>query len=229
MAYDPIAVLTEAAAASVSFWPRVSVETVTCAVRGRRAPQPGYHFVRRAIPPELVVERAGLRYTAAALTALDLCDSFGGDAIDRVLRTRQATLPQLHHAMELTAARVGNPARRQLLLDSRDEPWSAAERLLHRLLRSAGITGWRANRSLPIAGSTYYPDALFLRERLVLEVDGRKFHSEPEVFETDRWRQNQLVLEGWCVLRFTYAMLSERPAEVLEMIRRALAILEARI
>ena len=33
MAYDPDAVLTAAAAASASFWPQVSVETVTCAVR----------------------------------------------------------------------------------------------------------------------------------------------------------------------------------------------------
>ncbi len=44
-----------------------------------------------------------------------------------------------------------------------------------------------------------------------------------------RWRQNLLILDGWCVLRFTYTMLSERPAEVLEMIRSALAMLEARI
>ncbi len=122
---------------------------------------------------------------------------------------------------------MGNPARRRLLLDSRDEPWSAAERLLHRLLRSAGITGWKANQTVAVAGSMYCPDALFRRFRLILEVDGRQFHSEPEVFEADRWRQNLLVLDGWCVLRFTYAMLSERPAEVLELIRHALVMLEA--
>ena len=52
----------------------------------------------------------------------------------------------LHRAMELTAARAGNQTRRQLLLDSRDEPWSEAERLFHRLLREAGITGWKANQ-----------------------------------------------------------------------------------
>jgi very-short-patch-repair endonuclease len=227
MAHDPDAVLTEAAAASVSFWPPLSVDPVTCAVRCRRVPQPGYRFVRRIIPPELVVERAGLRYTAPALTALDLCDSVGGDAIDRVLRVRQATLDQLHRAMELTAARVGNPARRRLLLDSRDEPWSAAERLLHRVLRSAGITGWRANQALLVEGASYYPDALFRRERLIIEVDGRQFHSEPEVFESDRWRQNLLILDGWCVLRFTWRMLEERPGEVLAIIRRALAMLTA--
>jgi very-short-patch-repair endonuclease len=80
-----------------------------------------------------------------------------------------------------------------------------------------------------VEGSNYYPDALFHRLRLILEVDGRRFHSEPEVFEADRWRQNLLILDGWCVLRFTWAMLEERPAEVLGMIRRALAMLDTGI
>ena len=221
MAYDPDAVLTQAAAARVSFWTDLPCAAVTCAVRSRREPQPGYTFVRRCVPPELVVDRAGLRYTAPALTVLDLCESLGGDAIDHLLRTRQGTLRQVRRAMELTAARVGNPTRRQLLLDSRDEPWSAAERLLHRLLRSAGIDGWKANQKVVVDGSNYYPDALFSGLRLILEVDGREFHSKPAVFESDRWRQNRLVLDGWCILRFTHAMLSERPEEVLAMVREA--------
>ena len=41
MAYAPDAVVTEAAAASVSFWPDIAVAHVTCAVRHRREPQPG--------------------------------------------------------------------------------------------------------------------------------------------------------------------------------------------
>ena len=228
MAYDPDAVLTEAAAASVSFWPKIRVDTVTCAVRHRREPQRGFAFTRRVILPELVAERSGLRYTSVALTALDLCESRGGDGIDRALRLRCTTLRHLHRAMELTAARTGNHVRRQLLLDSRDEPWSAAERILHRLLRAAGITGWTANRPLVVEGALYYPDALFSgRARLLIEVDGREHHSDKEVFETDRWRQNLLVLDGWCVLRFTWRMLEERPDEVLAVIRRALGLLAA--
>jgi very-short-patch-repair endonuclease len=37
----------------------------------------------------------------------------------------------------------------------------------------------------------------------VIEIDGRLYHTGAEVFETDRRRQNLLVLDGWCVLRFT--------------------------
>ena len=227
MAFDPDAVLTEAVAASVSFWPEIGVETVTCAVRHRREPQRGFQFSRRTIPGELVVERSGLRYTSPALTALDLCATVGGDAIDQALRSRRTTLKHLQRAMDLTADRAGNPLRRDLLLDSRDEPWSAAERLLHRLLRGAGITGWKANQPVVIAGSTYYIDVLFRVIRLVIEIDGREHHTGREVFETDRWRQNLLILDGWCVLRFTWTMLQERPDEVVVIIRRARAMLVA--
>jgi very-short-patch-repair endonuclease len=45
---------------------------------------------------------------------------------------------------------------------------------------------------------------LFRELKLAIEIDGRLFHTAAEVFETDRGRQNTLVLDGWCVLRFTW-------------------------
>jgi hypothetical protein len=159
--FYPDVILIGAVAARLSFWPELRVEAVECAVRHSRASQTGYDFTRRHIPVELVVNRSGLRYTAPALTALDLCATVGGDAIDQALRTRATTLAQLHRAMELTAAREGNRSRRQLLLDSRAEPWSKAERLFHRLLRDAGITGWKANRPVVLDDSTFYVEILF--------------------------------------------------------------------
>ena len=118
--FDPDAILVGAVAARLSFWPELRVEAIECAVRHSRATQTGYHFTRRHIPAELVVNRSGLRHTSPALTALDLCATVGGDAIDQALRTRATTLEHLHQAMELTAARWATEHRRQLLLDSRD-------------------------------------------------------------------------------------------------------------
>jgi very-short-patch-repair endonuclease len=60
------------------------------------------------------------------------------------------------------------------------------------------------------------------RERLVIEVDGRHFHGEARS-ESDRWRQNALVLDGWRVLRFTWTMLERYPDRVVAAIERALA------
>jgi very-short-patch-repair endonuclease len=225
--WDPDAILVGAAAAWVSFWPEMRISCISCSLRHQRRPQPGYEFTRRHIPSELVVSRSGLRYTTPALTALDLCATVGGDAIDQALRTRATTLAQLQRALDLTAARVGNRSRRQLLLDSRAEPWSKAERRFHRLLRDAGITGWQANRPVVLKGSTCYVDVIFRKLKLVIEIDGRLYHTGTQVFETDRRRQNLLVLDGWFVLRFTWTMIEEHPEEVIAMVREAIEMLTA--
>jgi very-short-patch-repair endonuclease len=158
---------------------------------------------------------------------VDLGRGSCGDAIDQALRTRATTLTELNRTMELTAARVGNRVKRQLLLDSRAEPWSKAERFFHRLLRDARITGWRANRPVVLRGSRFFVDVIFRELKLVIEIDGRLYHDGTEVFERDRWRQNLLVLDGWCVLRFTWAMIEERPEEVIAMVREAIEMLTA--
>jgi len=189
MAWEPNAILVAAAAVRVSFWPTIRVPTVTCAVKQHRQPQRGFHFSRRQVPTELVVRRAGLSYTSPALTALDLCESHGGDAIDEALRARATTLRSLHHALQLTSARLGNAERRRLLLDSKDEPWSAAERKFHRLLRDAGITAWKANQ-LVVLGGSLLPRCCLPRRQARRRLDCRLYHSGSEVFETDRWRQN---------------------------------------
>ena len=222
MAWSPDAVLTGRAAARLSFWPALPVGDVEAAARRVRARVPGYRFQRRSVDPELVLERQGLRMTLPALTALDLCDTLGGDAIDTVLRTRTASLAELHAVLERTGRRRGNGCRRALLLDSRDEPWSEAERRAHRLLRAAGLTGWLTNHLVVVRGARYYLDIAFPDAWLAIEIDGR-VHDRHEAFEHDRARQNDLVLEGWRVLRFTWAMLVDRPEAVLLAIVRALA------
>ncbi|MDN5761718.1 MAG: endonuclease domain-containing protein [Microlunatus sp.] len=220
---DPDAILLGAAAARYSFWPTVAVDRVSAAVAHRREPQRGYRFQRRRIPEHLVIEKHGLRLSAPALTAVELCDDVGGEVVDRVLRERIATLAQLRAALESTPGRRHNEQRRAVLLDSRDEPWSAAERSFHRLLRAAGITGWRANLEVLVDGCRYFLDVGFAEQMLAIEIDGRQYHLD-DAFERDRWRQNRLVLAGWRVLRFTWKMLEEDAERVIAMVRDALGI-----
>jgi hypothetical protein len=141
----PDAVVFGGAAARMSFWPDAPMRTIDVAAPTRVASRPGYTFSRRHIPAELVVERAGLRFTTPALTAIDLATFECADAIDIALRTRVATLEGMYEALRLTPNRAGNQQRLRLLIDSRNEPWSAAERLAHRILRAARLTGWEAN------------------------------------------------------------------------------------
>lgn len=217
--WSPDAVLTGAAAARLTFWPSLRVDVVEAASQ-RRGSYPGFRLISRVVPDELLVEHRGLRIAAPALTALDLCAD-GTDAIDHVLRTRAATLAGLWRAFELTPGRRGNRQRLRHLLDSRDEPWSAAERLCHRLLRDAGITGWEPNLPVRAGGRRYFLDVAFPDVGLVVEIDGRLHEDDPDVFENDRWRQNALVLDGWVVVRFTWAMLMGHPETVIETILAA--------
>jgi very-short-patch-repair endonuclease len=220
--WDPDAVVTGAAAARLTFWRSLSVDAVEVATR-RRGSYPGFWLRHRSVPEELVTHRHGLRVAVPALAALDLSDS-STEAIDQVLLSRAATLDGLWEAFELTRGRRGNGHRLWHLIDSRDEPWSAAERLCHRLLRDAGIQGWESNLPVRSGGELYFIDVAFPGPGVVVEIDGRIHEDDPKVFENDRWRQNALVLDGWVVVRFTYSMLVNHPETVLATVRAALAI-----
>jgi very-short-patch-repair endonuclease len=216
------AVLLGGAAARISFWPAAPLGRIEAANRGIVPPQPGFTFTRRNIPEELVTQRQGKRYTVPALTAIDMATFACSDAIDVALRVRAATLAGMYEALRLTPHRAGNRERLKLLIDSRDEPWSAAERLGHRLLRAARITGWKPNLPVIVDGLLFFIDIAFKRQKLAIEIDGRRHETDEDLFESDRWRQNALVADGWRVLRFTWAMLRDHPEVFVRAILDAL-------
>ncbi len=219
----PDAVLTGPAAARLTFWPDVRFATVTLAAsRGRLSPT-GFSVVGDPLPPELVVERNGVRITRAALTALDLVASHGGAGIDQALLTRACSLGDLHEALRLTPGRRGNSARWAMLHDSRDEPWSEAERLAHALLRQAKIRGWTSNLGVTVAGSHYYLDLAFPARRVVIEIDGYEVHTRPDQFQRDRRKWSDLTAAGWRIVHLTWRQLVDDPEWVIDTIRAALA------
>lgn len=218
--WDERAVIVGEAAAALTFWPELTPRTLE--VAGRRATfrRPGFTISRRVVPGELVTRIGGARIASPALTAIDLVPRHGGDAIDRALRSRMATLAGMHRAMELTPSRDGNTDRRLMLLDSRDEPWSGAERLTHRVFRGAGITGWHTNVPIVCDGHQFFQDVAFDDIPVVVEIDGR-VHLRPDIFETDRRRGNYLLLAGKQVLHFTWMMVNTEPGWVVEITQRA--------
>ncbi len=58
--------------------------------------------------------------------------------------------------------------------------------------------------------------------KLALECDGRRAHLTERAFEEDRVRENDLKLDGWLVLRFTWRRLQEQPQAVVAEVRQAL-------
>ena len=64
---------------------------------------------------------------------------------------------------------------------------------------------------------------LLIGTRLVIELDGREFHSSVEQFEEDRRRDAVLIALGYHVLRFSYRQIMYKWFEVLAAIDASIA------
>lgn len=204
----PGVVFTHHAAAALSWWPDIDVPEIR--VAGARLDLPGVVSSQARLDASWVVTREGLHRAHTALSVLQLTEFFGGDVIDRGLRSGAVRLPELRAAFAvMPAGRRGRRTVAQLLDDSCDNPWSFLERQGHRLLRAEGIGGWQANRRITVKGRHYFGDIVFARLRLVIELDGLASHRTREQLNRDNSRQRALTLGHWTVLRFSFADLHE--------------------
>ena len=163
----------------------------------------GCRFSSARVDPAQIVTIDGIRFTAPPRTALDLAVETEARSLDEVLRSGQSSLATLWETWGSSPGRPGNTAVRQLLIDSRDTPWSADERFLHRALRGRRISGWSANHPIQVGSEVVYPDVAFGAERLAVEVDGRHHRDDEATFQFDRVRQNLLTVADWRTLRYT--------------------------
>jgi very-short-patch-repair endonuclease len=106
----------------------------------------------------------------------------------------------------------------RMLVAAADRADSAAERLLVRILRAAGISGWVLGRPF----GQWRIDLAFPEQKVAVEVDGWAWHVDAERFRNDRRKQNALVRAGWDPLRFTWHDLDGRSAAVVEEIQATL-------
>ncbi|GFM19152.1 MULTISPECIES: type IV toxin-antitoxin system AbiEi family antitoxin domain-containing protein [Mycobacteriaceae] len=168
-----------------------------------------------------VIELKGMRVTSLSLTVVEAAAQRGGGAklLDTALQQRHVDLPGLWRTHLRNKGRTGAPRSRLLLQAAAGGAHSVAERILHQLLREAGIGGWKANYRV----GGYRVDVGFAAQKVAIEVDGFAFHSDADAFQIDRQRQNDLVLLGWQVLRFTWLDLTAYPDRVIALIRSAIS------
>lgn len=76
------------------------------------------------------------------------------------------------------------------------------------------LTNYRIDR--------YEVDAVWLKQKLVIELDGRKFHNDAFALAADSEKSRYLRSLGFRVLRFTWNDVIERPGWVIGELRRAL-------
>ena len=201
------------------FAPDIVEVTVPRDSHGRR--HEGTRVRRRDLQRCDVIELKGMRVTSLSLTVVEAAAQRGGGAklLDTALQQRHVDLPGLWRTHLRNKGRTGAPRSRLLLQAAAGGAHSVAERILHQLLREAGIGGWKANYRV----GGYRVDVGFAAQKVAIEVDGFAFHSDPDAFQIDRQRQNDLVLLGWQVLRFTWLDLTAYPDRVIALIRSAIS------
>ena len=178
-----------------------------------------------------VTTARGLRLAATIDALLDTLitvdEARAGELLDRAFQLRWITHQEWADAMpvRLGRARRGATRLRTLTLRVTEGTHSDGERRMARLLRRAGFKGWVANFVVFTASGVPKAelDFAFPDLRLCIEVDGRAAHSGARAFDRDRRRQNDLSLDGWLVLRFTWSQIVNEPEWVSGQIRRAIA------
>lgn len=187
-----------------------------------------YLLVRqtRDLPAAQVAVRQGLRLTSPARTLLDLA------AVLPVKSFRRAFLEadrlgllrddDLLSVAGRTQGRKGSSEFRHMVqrrVPGIRQAESILEAIVLDLCRDGKIPAPESNR----VTRGYRPDFRWPAHRVIVEADGYEIHRGREAFENDILRANRLRAEGWTVLRFTWRMADERPAEVADMIRSTLA------
>ncbi len=150
------------------------------------------------------------------------------DLLDRALQLHWVEPERFAHLVERRArvSVLGIGRLRTLGRGIADGSRSEAERLAWTCARSSGMGTWVGNlavrdrRGLVVAELDIADES----RMIALEIDGRAHHTDRAAFESDRLRQNMLVLLGWTVLRFTWEQLSGDPAAVVRVIREAVAL-----
>jgi very-short-patch-repair endonuclease len=224
-------VISHRTAAGLWQIPTASSDSIHVTVGDRRSRRyPPWMRLHRVplIPDADTDQLEDLRVTSRVRTILDLLRTERPGAaqslLDRSLQQCWLGAADLQRSVVEGRGRSGNTQLRKLLAGLEPGAEAESERLLHRILRQSGCTGWIPQYQIVLPGRRIRVDVALPQHRLAIEVDGKLYHDEfSDRFEDDRARQNELINAGWRVLRFTWRQLKDRPDLVMATISRSMA------
>jgi very-short-patch-repair endonuclease len=173
-----------------------------------------------------VAHRDGIPVTAPARTLLDLAGMVAPGALERAVE--EALVLRLFHLGALRAVLAAHPTRSgaaalaAIIASVHDEPSltrSEAEALFLDLCAKHAIERPAVNARI----EDLTVDFAWQAQRVVVEIDGHRYHGTRTAFERDRARDARLTLAGYRVVRFTYRRLIREPAAVASVVIGLLA------
>ncbi len=184
--------------------------------RHGRAGRPGIVLHRARIHPEERTERNRIPVTSVARTLLDLADVVDERRWERLAEQAERLgllqLQALERVCERAAGRRGLGACRRQIEAARAafQNRSPLEDHFPAFCDRHGLPPPAQN--VLISGMEV--DALWPRERLIVELDGFAFHRHRAAFERDRARDAALQAAGYRVIRLTWRRLEKEAATV---------------
>ncbi len=185
------------------------------------------------LPPDDVTTVDGCRMTSVPRTICDLAGvlprSRTSHVVESAITARLATAEELQACARTWCrrGRAGSGVIRALdhvLLDTEPMVESALERKGARLLRDAGLAGWQVQYQPPwYDGVRGIVDLAWPELRVVVELDGRRWHSTVQAQVEDRRRDRAAAAHGWITLRFGWQEIVHRPATVTDELRIVLS------
>ncbi len=170
-----------------------------------------------------VTTHLGIRVTTPARTALDLAPRLNVKSLTRSVNNMLNSFWATEGQFAETLAR---------------HPSAPGARRIAKLLGLPGTptrSGWedefpvfckRYGLPIPVMGAPllgYIVDALFVAERVIVELDSWPFHQGKPAFETDRERDAVTLSHGYVTLRVTEERLEERPQTEADRLHKILA------
>lgn len=180
--------------------------------QGNKRSRPGLTVHRVDLHPEEVTQLDGLPVTTPARTLLDLAGRLRPAGFDAAfhycLHRRLTTL----ESIEKVSARRG-PGRpgaaivREALsaYSGGRAAGSALEARVARILQRSALPPHRRQHEVRLSGGRRYLDFAWPGRKVALEVDGYRWHSSKEAWESDRARARELQKAGWTIVGATHA------------------------
>lgn len=169
-----------------------------------------------------ITRQLGIRVTSPARTVLDNAPGLTGKRLSRfvndALRTPYLHPPDLADVLNRNPTHAGTKRLHRFVHEPTNSP---LEDDFLEFARRHGLPTPITNTHL----LGYEIDVLYPRERVIVEIDGRGYHSDRDSFERDRKRDVVMLEAGIVTVRITDERMKQEPEQEAS---RLLAILAAR-
>lgn len=174
------------------------------------------------------VRKRGFVVTDEAETVMTLAAELDRDPleglVDSLLARKSCTVDEFASVVAANHGARGVAKLRPIvafrLPDAYQPPTTELERLLYGVLDDPRLPPYTRQMPMSYQQVDTTVDAYIDPWRLIVEGDGRRWHTRKADHDRDRIRDNEAVAHGYAVLRFTYEMLRDSPRKVTDTLLR---------